>query len=275
MAKQVTENRGERSYLFIAKGKFFETAKALLDGFVEHNYEFAGETKTSFRRYYDNVSGKLTQVGLYKDRFNTKNWNLVLVVEDEDETNQITIPWKTSKGSINLYARNLVARLENVSFDGNPITLAPFEFKSTEDDGSEKLRIGVGITDVTGEKLKAAFYEGIPKPTITKDDVGEDVKVYTDQNKFYYGKLLAIIEKFKASGQGPVVREKAETTSTATAPAAATATANVVKEEPKETPKAAEKPATEKKAAKEPAAAAAASNADPIDPEEFNDDLPF
>lgn len=267
MAKTTSQDNSNTCYLRIYEGKFYETTKdPEKPGFVKHEYEVAGEKGVSLRRYYDDVSGIIKNIGLYKDRFNPGNYVFTINLQDGEDNppDVIQIPWFTKKRSIHPYAKNLITRFENLKFDGLPVTLSPFAFNATEDDGTEKFRIGISVRNSSDEKIKGVFHEDMPQPETTQNEVGEDVQTFTEQNKFFYALLQGVIERFKASNGTPNELKPKDNVESATNEA----------QDPEEAPapkKETQVAATKKEAPKKEAPTPESPTTDNIE----DDDLPF
>jgi hypothetical protein len=178
--------------------RLYAASKEPLEWFVKHEYEFQGEVKTSYRKYYDSVAGKIIYLG-YDDHGSTK-----ITLTDGELNISIAIA-NPASGWLSRATKAFIAVAANADLSKR-VEVAFYKSKSvkTFDDGTQKefenVRCAFNYWDV---ELEARSNEERPAMIDIKD-VPQAEKVvkknkttrdFTKQDDHYEDILKTMIAK--------------------------------------------------------------------------------
>lgn len=186
-------------------GRLFEYSKEEKEGYEKH---VSTKGNTSYRKYYDEISGELGSVSIYDGKFGKQ---LSFNIKNGDDVFYVPFDIRTDKGNVNTYCESVTRLLPNLE-KGDNITLRGYNFTP---EGERYAKVGVSIKK-DGEKVEPAlsysYYkdgklvEGdVPAIKWTKEidplDKSEknvpDPETVKAKNNFFFTKIAEQTERLK------------------------------------------------------------------------------
>lgn len=128
--------------------KFYAYSKTKKEGYEEH-VNTKGDT--SYRKYYDNITGVLESVGVFDGNFGKQ---VSLRFRDGEDVLITQFQMLDAKDRTDVFVESLVRFLPNLE-KGSKYVMTCYNFIP---EGEKYPRIGVSFKDENGEKIKPALY---------------------------------------------------------------------------------------------------------------------
>ena len=188
------------------KGKLYLKEKQPTEGYEEVTYGTEG--KKTYHKYFNSIKGIPSYFDSKEVQFDGRTLRfLELTLVDGDVSNKISVPLK-NKGGYTDEVKLLLSALYGLEL-GEEVTLttAKSTYKNKKGEDKEQLNIYINYVNRlndAGKGLSTGYipFGDIPKPT-SKVVAGDTTWDWSEQTEFYYGKLTAILERFKNSGDAP------------------------------------------------------------------------